>query len=83
MNELLIKSLREDLKELKKQPSANSEAILRIENKILKLQEIELKLYVEDFRALTDWFAICRQLKIDITSTVITIKVSNAEGEQE
>lgn len=44
---------------------------------------MELKLYVEDFRKLTDWFAVCKQLGVDITSTVITIKINQATGEQE
>lgn len=43
---------------------------------------MELKLYVEDFAKLTDWFAICRQLNIDITSTVLTIQVQTATGTQ-
>lgn len=43
---------------------------------------MELILYVEDFRKVTDWFAICEQINVDITSTVITIKVENAKGEQ-
>ena len=43
---------------------------------------MELKLYVEDFRKVTDWFAVCKQLGVDITSTVITIQVKEATGEQ-
>ncbi len=43
---------------------------------------MELKLYVEDFRKVTDWFAICKQVGVDITSTVITIQVKKAIGEQ-
>ncbi len=44
---------------------------------------MELKLYVEDFRKVTDWFAICRQLNVDITSTVLKIQVKEAIGSQE
>ena len=44
---------------------------------------MELKLYVEDFAKLTDWFAICKQIHVDITSTVLTIQVKEATGEQE
>jgi len=43
---------------------------------------MKLILYVEDFRKVTDWFAICQQLNVDITSTVITIDVNGATGEQ-
>jgi hypothetical protein len=43
---------------------------------------MELKLYVEDFRKVTDWFSICEQLRVDITSTVIIIQVKEATGEQ-
>ena len=44
---------------------------------------MELKLYVEDFRKLTDWYVICKHLGVDITSTVVTIQVNKATGEQE
>ena len=44
---------------------------------------MELKLYVEDFRKVTDWFAICRQLNVDITSTVLKIQVKEVIGSQE
>lgn len=43
---------------------------------------MELKLYVEDFRKVTDWFAICNQVGVDITSTVVTIQVQEVTGEQ-
>jgi len=43
---------------------------------------MELKLYVEDFRKVIDWFAVCKQLGVDITSTVVTIQVKEATGEQ-
>ena len=42
-----------------------------------------LKIYVEDFKNLNDWFAICKQLRVDKTSTVISIDVENAVGKQE
>jgi hypothetical protein len=42
-----------------------------------------LKIYVEDFRNVNDWFAICKQLRVDITSTIIFIDVENAIGKQE
>ena len=44
---------------------------------------MELKLYVKDFRKVTDWIAICEQIKVDITSTVITIQIKEAKGEIE
>ena len=44
---------------------------------------MELKLYVEDFRSLIDWFNICKQLKVDITSTILTIQIKEAIGKQE
>ena len=43
---------------------------------------MELKLYVEDFEKVADWFAICRQLHVDITSTVLTMQVTEATGTQ-
>ena len=44
---------------------------------------MELKLYVEDFSKLTDWYAICRHLGLSIHSEVITMQVNQATGEQE
>ncbi len=44
---------------------------------------MELKIYADDFRKLMDWFAVCERLKIDKTSTEITLNVENAVGRQE
>ena len=44
---------------------------------------MKLKLYVEDFKKVTDWFAVCKQLGVDITSTIVTIQVKTVQGEQE
>ncbi len=43
---------------------------------------MEIKLHVRNFRSLMDWFRICGEVGVDITSTVVTIKVEAAEGEQ-
>lgn len=43
---------------------------------------MELKLYVEDFRKLTDWFAVCERVGADKTSTELTLNVENVTGEQ-
>lgn len=42
-----------------------------------------LKIYADDYRKLNDWFTICERLKIDKTSTEITLNVKNAVGGQE
>ncbi len=44
---------------------------------------MKIKLHVRNFRSSMDWFRVCGELGVDITSTTVTIKIETATGEQE
>lgn len=43
---------------------------------------MELKIYVQDFRKVQDWFQVCERVGVDITSTEITLNVESVQGSQ-
>ena len=43
---------------------------------------MKIELQAKDFNSLMDWINLCKKLKVDITSTFITLKIETVTGEQ-
>ena len=43
---------------------------------------MKIELQVKDFNNLMNWINLCKKLKVDITSTILTIQIKTVTGEQ-